>query len=177
MFIAYLKYYRKNWDDSKIQEELGQFGLSGVPFPETSNLRFVQLDEFFPMHPDHKNSFCHYIRTLYFSLLELKEENILTMDLFEAGVVKEGDYDMFENGIADIMLLQREPATKEEEAQKSVLLRVQKFTEEYEAKVREWGGIGMSKTYAYVHTSAYVNIHTIFTALFYSVWWEYFMRV
>lgn len=151
MFIAYLKHYRKHWDEIKVQEELGHFGLSGLPFPETSNLRFVQLDEFFPMHPDHKNSFCHYIRSLYFPLLNLKKENILTMDLFEAGVVKERDYAMFENGLADITLLQREPLTKEEEAQKAVLLKVHKFTQDYEAKVRAWGGIGMSSKFRGVH--------------------------
>jgi 6-phosphogluconolactonase/glucosamine-6-phosphate isomerase/deaminase len=59
----------------------------------------VQLDEFYPMRPTHKNSFTHYVRSLYFPLLNLKPENILTMDLFEAGVLSEAEYDIFEQVI------------------------------------------------------------------------------
>ena len=52
----------------------------GVKFPDTSNLTFVMLDEFFPMLPSHKNSFCHYISLFYVSVLGIKEENVLKFD-------------------------------------------------------------------------------------------------
>lgn len=110
MFIAYLKHYRQHWDEPNTQAELKHYALGELPsFPETSRLKFVQLDEFFPMHPDHKTAFTHYVRTLYFPLLDLQPENILTMDFVAAGVLP-GDHQacasIFENGIADLSMLQ-----------------------------------------------------------------------
>lgn len=50
MFIAYLKHYRQHWTDPSTQAELLRYGLEPRPaFPDTSGLRFVQLDEFMPM--------------------------------------------------------------------------------------------------------------------------------
>ena len=119
MFIAYLKHYRQHWDEPGTQAELKHYGLCGLPsFPETSQLKFVQLDEFFPMHPDHKTAFTHYVRTLYFPLLDLQAENILTMDYVAAGVLPDDHQacaSIFENGIADLSMLQeKEPQHHEE---------------------------------------------------------------
>ena len=104
MFIAYLKHYRESWAQPSTQEELQRYGLEPQPsFPDTSGLRFVQLDEFMPMHPEHKNSFTHYVRSLYLPVLDIKPENVLTMDFVAAGVLPSDahDYDaIFENGIA-----------------------------------------------------------------------------
>jgi len=110
MFIAYLKHFRQHWDEPKTQAELKHYGLGNLQcFPETSRLKFVQLDEFFPMHPDHKTAFTRYVRTLYFPLLDLQPENILTMDFVAAGVLP-GDHQacasLFEKGIADLNMLQ-----------------------------------------------------------------------
>lgn len=50
-----------------------------------------QLDEFYPMSPAHKNSFTHYVRSLYFPLLGLQDHNILDMDLYKAQVLTDED--------------------------------------------------------------------------------------
>jgi hypothetical protein len=50
-----------------------------------------QLDEFYPISPVHKNSFTHYVRSLYFPLLGLQDHNILDMDLYKAQVLTDED--------------------------------------------------------------------------------------
>lgn len=50
-----------------------------------------QLDEFYPLSPAHKNSFTHYVRSLYFPLLGLQDHNILDMDLYKAQVLTDED--------------------------------------------------------------------------------------
>lgn len=170
MFIAYLKHYRQQWREPSTQEELRRYGLEPQPeFPDTSGLRFVQLDEFMPMHPDHKNSFTHYVRSLYLPVLDIKPENVLAMDFVAAGVLPADahEYDaIFEHGIADLSLLELEdnnnhnnqtcaatatgalPGTPERqmqeqkrERQREVLRRAQAFAAEYERRIQEWGGI------------------------------------
>lgn len=163
MFIAYLKHYRESWAQPSTQEELQRYGLEPQPsFPDTSGLRFVQLDEFMPMHPEHKNSFTHYVRSLYLPVLDIKPENVLTMDFVAAGVLPADahEYDaIFENGIADLSLLgldanqtcaatgalpgtpERQLQEQKRERQREVLRKAQAFAAEYERRIGEWGGI------------------------------------
>ncbi len=156
MFIAHLKHYRETWATPETQAELAEYGLAaaGPSFPDTSQLRFVALDEFFGMHPDHKHSFTHYIRTLYFPLLSLQPENILCMDLCAAGVLPSDPKEcaaLFENGIADLGLLEKHkdgipdfPADHSAQTcvQVAALHKAQRFAEDYERRIQEWGGLG-----------------------------------
>lgn len=60
MFIAYLKHYREHWTNPTTQAELLHYGLEPQPaFPDTSGLRFVQLDEFMPMVRTWRRSMLH----------------------------------------------------------------------------------------------------------------------
>jgi hypothetical protein len=93
------------------------------------------LDEFFPIAADAKNAFTHYVRTMYFPLLELREENILSLDLRAAGVITEADdMSVFPNGIADLSLLHRQPQDQREAAQKAILLKVRASATTSEAR-------------------------------------------
>lgn len=79
-FINFLQHYKAHWHDASVQQELQTYGLHGPSFPDTSNLKFVQLDEFFPIEPFHENSFYHYVNKYYVPLLDLKQENCLLID-------------------------------------------------------------------------------------------------
>ena len=63
-FIAYLKVLKA---EKKI--------------PPTRDLRFVQIDEFFPMSIDAENSFTHYINKHYVPLLGAKHTNLFELFL------------------------------------------------------------------------------------------------
>lgn len=114
----------------------------GKEFPDTSKLRFVMLDEFFPMLPTHKNSFCRYIRAYYTSVLEISEENTLTFDLVGAGIISEAEMSVFANIDVDLTLLNRDAANESEQALKEILLKAQSYCDFFEKKVADLGGIG-----------------------------------
>lgn len=142
-FIKTLERYKSQWHTAEVQSEVKQLGFEGGPdFPDTTQLRFVMLDEFFPMHSSHRNSFCRYIRTYYLPLLGVKDENALTFDLVSEGVITSADLDLFKDPVVDIDLLHREATTAEEVRRKEVLTKVAAYCDAYEAKVASLGGIG-----------------------------------
>ena len=79
-FIKFLSYYKEHWSDPDITQELEKYGINNPSFPDTQNLKFVQLDEFYPSDPFHEHSFYNYIHRYYLPLLNLKPENMLLMD-------------------------------------------------------------------------------------------------
>ena len=81
-FIKYLNFYKKNWNQDPIQKELLSYNISSKTFPDTSNIKFVQLDEFYPIRPDQHYSFIYYLKKYYFPLLQLQPEHILTFEAF-----------------------------------------------------------------------------------------------
>jgi glucosamine-6-phosphate deaminase len=140
-FIKQLNIYKTSWNESKIQEELKQFGIESENFPDTSNLKFVQIDEFFPVDFTQKNSFFHYVKTYYLSVLGIKEENVLMMDDFSSLSYKELK-NLFPEDKADLSLLERNPENELEKKQKEVLCEVEKNCKKYEERIQQFGGIG-----------------------------------
>ncbi len=110
-------------------------------FPETSKLRFVMLDEFFPMLPTHRNSFCNYIDHFYTSMLSIKKENVYSFDLIGKNVISPDDMRLFQQGV-DLTLLTREAVNDAESQCKAVLLKVQAYCVKFEETIRSLGGIG-----------------------------------
>jgi 6-phosphogluconolactonase/glucosamine-6-phosphate isomerase/deaminase len=141
-FIKTLEKYKAQWESSEVQDDLKGTSLALAGFPETKNLKFVMLDEFFPMPSTHRNSFCRYIRNYYVGLLDIASQNILTFDLVSEGAITSEELQLFDGPVVDIDLLTRDPVNEQEEAQKSVLVKVAAYCDSYETKIREWGGIG-----------------------------------
>ncbi|HBS48449.1 TPA: hypothetical protein DEO28_02185 [Candidatus Dependentiae bacterium] len=110
-FIKQLDHYKKNWNDSTVSAELKYFGISNKTFPDTSSLKFVQMDEYFPIETNDKNSFSSYVEKNYISILQIKPENCLKM-IFPK--------EMLENPTSD---------------------SIEKFCTDYEEKIKNFGGI------------------------------------
>ncbi|CEM29934.1 unnamed protein product [Vitrella brassicaformis CCMP3155] len=145
MFIKFLTLYRDEWGSKAVEEDFRQGGLAslmGGPFPDTSELTFVQLDEFFPILPSHKNAFTHYVRERYMPLLGIPESRFIHMDLIAAGVITANDiHDLFPDGKADISLLSRDPVSEVEKERAAALKRVAEFCQKFDERVRSLGGI------------------------------------
>ncbi|MBS0626419.1 MAG: glucosamine-6-phosphate deaminase [Verrucomicrobia bacterium] len=142
-FIKYLSYFSREWNNPAVQKELKGYGLKSASFPDTSNLRFVQLDEFFPLDIAQENSFTSFVKKYYLSFLKIKPENALTMEgLIGPTLKKNGLSTVFPEGKADLNLLIRTPATTLEKMQRSALEEAKSFCDTYEQKIRDWGGIG-----------------------------------
>ncbi len=141
LFIKYLQHFKSHW--AEVREELKTYGLESENFPDTSRLRFVQLDEFFPLDPKQENSFTSFVRKNYISLLNIAPENALTMEgLIGPTLQKQGISEVFPDGAADLNLLSRKPKTALQKLQKAALEEARQFCNEYEKKVQSWGGIG-----------------------------------
>ena len=82
-FIKSLLFYKQHWNEPDVQRKLNKYGFTTSIFPDTSELKFVQIDEFVPIEPERNHSFISYIKRFYFPLLDLQEKNILTFDQFD----------------------------------------------------------------------------------------------
>ncbi len=142
-FIKFLAHYKNNWHQDDIQHELREHGIQLNNFPQTSNLKFVQLDEFYGLPHNHQRSFNHYVKQFYLKHLDIKPENTLLIDLANLGTLKENGYEkLFPSGKADLQLLKNEPASRLEHLQKQALLEATQYCQAYEETIRNWGGIG-----------------------------------
>lgn len=135
-FIKFLKHYQEHWHEQAVQQELKTYGITALTFPDTSRLKFVQMDEFFPINPAQKNSFAHYINTYYLPLLHLKPENILTIDACQLPSMRtRSSKKLFPAVTID-------PTNSGTPLTRRMLQEAQKYCETYEEKIRQWGGIG-----------------------------------
>ncbi len=141
--IRFLFYYKNNWNNQRVSEELRSFGLISKNFPDTSNLKFVQIDELYPVDQKHAKNSINYIRRNYCELLELKPENVLLMDIANRGILAhKGVNVVFMNGKVNLDRVSMKPTTQLEHWQYKAINEAAEFCKEYEEKIRAWGGIG-----------------------------------
>ena len=64
-FIKWTARLLNTWNTPETQQQLAAGGVNPAKKPEMKSLRFVQIDEFYPINPAHSNSFFHYVTELY----------------------------------------------------------------------------------------------------------------
>ncbi len=107
------------------------------------SVRFVQIDEFYPIDPAYRNSFYYYVNRFYISQFGLDPDKALLMDCSRVGIPQNLDLeDIWPNAEVDLSLRHRHARDNQERIQKSVLEAVDQWCHEYERKVRSMGGIG-----------------------------------
>ena len=142
-FIKFLNHYKKHWQKPDVQAELLSVGITAKKFPDTSNMKFVQLEELYPISPMHYKNVTNYVKRHYIKFLGLKKENILLMDLTSKGIIAEKGLNVvFMNGKIDLSIMQRKPSSQLEIWQQQAIKEAQTFCAEYERRIRGWGGIG-----------------------------------
>lgn len=141
-FIKTLERYKTMWNEPEIQNEVKSFGYHKESFPETKGLTFVMLDEFFPMLPTHRNSFCNYVRNFYLKNLGISDDKVMDFDLLKNGVLREEELSFFERISVDLTLLHREATNEHETQAKAILLKVEAFCQDFERRLSAIGGIG-----------------------------------
>lgn len=142
-FIKTIERYRTSWSEPRVVKELRDLGYNpGSAFPDTSKLKFVMLDEFFPMSTAHRNSFCNYIRNFYVGPLNIPSDNVMDFDLVARGIITANEMETFDGIDVDLSLLTRDAKTPQEAKSKAVLTKVQQYCDVFEEKVRDLGGIG-----------------------------------
>lgn len=148
-FIKWIHYYQANWAAEAKEGMLAKVGLGSMDKPRMDGLRFVQLDEFFPIRPDHERSFAYFIRKFYIQGFGLDARRALLIDSFsipkgleEAAFPHKNLQEVFAAGDIDLDLRVRQPATERDALHQKILLRFDEFCEAFEEKIRAMGGIG-----------------------------------
>jgi glucosamine-6-phosphate deaminase len=142
-FIKWTKHYLEDWDTPEVKQELTEIGLDVSNKPDLSKLYFVQIDEFYPIDPAQKNSFHYYVTSHYLKDFGLDLDRALLIDPTAIGI-PEGETinTIFPDGHVDLELRHRHAHSPLEKRQLQTLQRVDQFCSEYEARIRELGGIG-----------------------------------
>jgi glucosamine-6-phosphate deaminase len=142
-FIKWAKYYLDNWENKEVKKELEAYGIQPGKRPNTKSLRFVQMDDFYPMDPNEQNSFYQYINNYYIKGLELDKNKALLMDTSKVGIPDNLEArKIFSDEGVDLSLRNRYPHNHKEEIEKNIIHCVDQFCTNYEERIREMGGIG-----------------------------------
>ena len=142
-FIKYVLQYVKTWDRKGARAELESMGLPTDRKPNLSGLRFVQIDEFYPIDTRQHNSFHYYVKRFYMKGFGLDPQRALLIDPCKIGVPRgKSISDIFPEMRVDLSLRVRKARSLLEKRQQEVLACVDQFCTEYERRIRDMGGIG-----------------------------------
>lgn len=142
-FIKWTQFILHHWGSKNVDAICETYGLSKRIKPELSQLRFVQIDEFYPINPLQHNSFSWYVKEYYIKGFGLNPDLALLMDANEIPLVDGLSYDeVFPDLKVDLSLRYREAKSVFESRQKDSILAIDNWCTEYERKIQEMGGIG-----------------------------------
>ena len=142
-FIKWVEKILKEWNTKSIQKLLGEVGIKSDKKPSLENLKFVQIDEFYPIDSGQHNSFYYYIQNFYFRLWGLNPKNAMLMNINEIPTAENVPLkEIFPEQKVDLSLRTRWASSRLERLQKETIEIVDEYCSNYERKIREMGGIG-----------------------------------
>ncbi|MBN1894874.1 glucosamine-6-phosphate deaminase, partial [bacterium] len=142
-FIRSVNGFLKTWKEKKTQQTLEAYGIESSRKPDLKSLTFVQIDEFYPIDPDHHNSFYYYVNRFYIQGFGLNLQKALLINCQQIGLPQGQTLpEVWPDGRVDLSLRFRQPSNAMERSQKSVLEKIDQWCSDYEEKIRSLGGIG-----------------------------------
>jgi glucosamine-6-phosphate deaminase len=142
-FIKWVGYLLENRGSATVRKELEEVGVPSGATLDMRGLRFVQMDEFYPIDPRQHNSFCYYVRHFYIKGFGLDANKALVMDCSRIGLKKGLTInEVWPDMKVDLTLRHRAPESRLEEIQKATIHRIDQWCQNYEDRIRRMGGIG-----------------------------------
>jgi len=142
-FIKWTQRILNGWNKSDIRKLREEYGLSLEKKPSLGGLHFVQMDEFYPINPEHHNSFHDYIVNFYLKGFSLDRKKALLFNANEIPVAGGRHYsEVFPESRIDLTLRNREPLSELEKLQQASIFSIDNWCMNFEDSVREMGGIG-----------------------------------
>ena len=142
-FIKWVAHFLKNWDKDDVVEALKKVDLDPGKKPDIQSLRFIQIDEFYPIDSHQHNSFYYYIQKYYISNWGLDPQKAMLMNINEIPTSDNLPLsEIFPDENIDLSLRTRWASTTLERHQKQTIELVDQFCTDYEKKIRDFGGIG-----------------------------------
>ncbi len=142
-FIKWTEHLLKNWNDKKVEAEREKYGLTGKTPPDFRGLQFVQIDEFYPIDPAQHNSFYHYVNKFYIEGFGLDKDKALLINSEEIPLAEGRHFtEVFPDLTIDTSLRYRESRSNLERLQQLSIYHIDNWCSQYEAKIRNKGGVG-----------------------------------
>lgn len=142
-FIYWVARILKDWSKPEIEEKLKSVEIDLKKRPDMRKIKFVQIDEFYPIDSAQHNSFFYYIQKYYIKNFGFDINNALLIDVNKIDTAENLPLDsIFPEKEVDLTLRTRMPATRLERLQKETIEIVDEYCTQYEKKIREMGGIG-----------------------------------
>ena len=149
-FIKWMQHYLDNWDKELKSGMLGKIGFDPKLKPDFKSLHFFQLDEFFPIDPEHERSFTWFVKEYYlkgFGFDPKKAHLINTYHFTEAqkkilGNNLDNVYQIFPDGHIDLSLRVAKLHNEQDLIRQKTIKLFDQFCNDYEEELRGLGGIG-----------------------------------
>jgi len=142
-FIKWTMRFLNDWAKPETRRIMEDNGFSIRKKPSLQKLRFVQIDEFYPIDPRQQNSFYNYVLNFYIKGFGLDPSGALLMNAENIALYDGLHYSqVFPDNRIDLTLRNREAITPLEKIQQASLFRIDNWCTEYENRIREAGGIG-----------------------------------
>lgn len=142
-FIKWTQYLLENWDNPKGLDIRERYGLESIEKPVLKGLHFIQIDEFYPIASSQQNSFYHYVNKYYIDGFGLDPKKALLINSDDIPLAEGKSYkEIFPDSKVDLSLRYREYTNELEKLQQLSIYMIDQWCAEYEAKIREKGGIG-----------------------------------
>lgn len=142
-FLKWTQRFLEGWNRPENRRIMEENGFNIRKKPVMKKLRFVQMDEFYPIDPGQHNSFYNYVLNFYIKGFGLDPAGALLMNSDEIHLAEGLHYSrVFPDNRIDLSLRNREALTAHEKIQQTSLFRIDKWCMEYENRIREAGGIG-----------------------------------
>lgn len=124
-FIKWTQYIIKNWGNEKVNAICEEHGIPLDIAPELGQLRFVQIDEFYPINPDQHNSFSWYVKEYYIKGFGLNPDLAMLIDANEITLANGLKYhEVFPELKVDLSLRYREAHSEVERIQKESIMLI-----------------------------------------------------
>jgi glucosamine-6-phosphate deaminase len=148
-FIRWVQYFLANWQTEMDKGILAAIGIDKRLKPDMKSLHFFQLDEFFPIKPEHERSFTYFLNNFYidgFGFDRKKMHLINTYDIpdkarKEFGRIRNLD-EVFPDGVIDLALRIQKPNNEKDLLKQKTIKLFDQFCQDYEDEIRKLGGIG-----------------------------------
>ena len=142
-FIKWTHYILENWTSKEVTTLRKSNGLQIKEKPNLSKLKFVQIDEFYPLNPKQHNSFYNYVCKYYLEGFGLSYDNALLINSDEIPLFEGKERKIvFPNNIVDLTLRFRDAENDHEKIQQESIYLIDQWCADYESKIRSIGGIG-----------------------------------
>ena len=142
-FIKWTHFILNNWNKPELENLRKENGLLIDKKPTLSQLRFVQIDEFYPLDSNQHNSFFYYVNKYYLKGFGLSLDKALLIDSNKIDLGNHSNWKtVFPAMKVDLTLRYRKSKTEQESIQQEAIYRIDQWCADYEEKIRNMGGIG-----------------------------------